>query len=48
MRLSPQTGKQDCHILDFVDSHGRVAGMFSTPSLFGLDPNEITPGMLTA
>jgi ATP-dependent helicase IRC3 len=45
MRLSPQTGKEDCHILDFVDSHGRVAGMFSTPSLFGLDPNEIQTGM---
>jgi ATP-dependent helicase IRC3 len=45
MRLSPQTGKEDCHILDFVDSHGRVSGMFSTPSLFGLDPNEIQTGM---
>ncbi|KIM25467.1 hypothetical protein M408DRAFT_74291 [Serendipita vermifera MAFF 305830] len=44
MRLSPNTGKEDCHILDFVDAQGRVAGTFSTPSLFGLDPQEITPG----
>ncbi|PVG01933.1 P-loop containing nucleoside triphosphate hydrolase protein [Serendipita vermifera] len=44
MRLSSQTGKEDCHILDFVDTQGRVAGMFSTPTLFGLDPNEILPG----
>ena len=45
MRLSPKTGKEDCHILDFVDAQGRVAGTFSTPSLFGLDPQEMTPGM---
>ncbi|KAG8852738.1 hypothetical protein FRB91_006049 [Serendipita sp. 411] len=44
MRLSPQTGKEDCHIIDFVDTHGRVAGTFSTPSLLGLDPTEIMPG----
>lgn len=44
MRQSHSTGKEDCHIIDFVDSRGRVAGMFSTPSLFGLHPNEILPG----
>ncbi|KAG8820411.1 hypothetical protein FRC17_010158 [Serendipita sp. 399] len=44
MRLSP--GKEDCHIIDFVDSRGRVAGTFSTPTLLGLDPSEIMPGML--
>jgi hypothetical protein len=48
MRPSPNTGKDDCHILDFVDAQGRVAGTFSTPSLFGLDPHEMTPGILRA
>ncbi|KAI0348569.1 P-loop containing nucleoside triphosphate hydrolase protein [Trametopsis cervina] len=41
MRLSPNTGKEDCHIIDFVDSMGRVAGLVSIPHLFGLDPTEI-------
>ncbi|GJE87676.1 DEAD/DEAH box helicase [Phanerochaete sordida] len=36
MRLSP--GKTDCHIIDFVDSSTRVAGVVSVPTLFGLDP----------
>uniref|UniRef100_A0A0W0F5M0 P-loop containing nucleoside triphosphate hydrolase protein n=1 Tax=Moniliophthora roreri TaxID=221103 RepID=A0A0W0F5M0_MONRR len=42
MRLSPDTGKKDCRIIDLVDSLSRVAGVVSTPSLFGLEPNEIT------
>ncbi|OSD03148.1 P-loop containing nucleoside triphosphate hydrolase protein [Trametes coccinea BRFM310] len=42
MRLSPDTGKQDCRIIDFVDSQERVAGVISSPTLFGLDPNEVT------
>ncbi|KAL5519063.1 IRC3 [Sanghuangporus vaninii] len=41
MRLSPQTGKEDCHIIDFVDSTSRVPGIVSTPTLFGLSPDEI-------
>lgn len=41
MRLSPESGKEDCRIIDFVDSNARVAGVISTPSLFGLDPNEV-------
>ncbi|KAG6856640.1 hypothetical protein H0H87_002230 [Tephrocybe sp. NHM501043] len=41
MRLSPDTGKQDCRIIDFVDSTTRVAGVVSTPTLFGLSPGEI-------
>ena len=39
MRLSPNTGKGDCRIIDFVDSNARVNGVISAPSLFGLDPN---------
>ncbi|KAF5384896.1 hypothetical protein D9615_001480 [Tricholomella constricta] len=41
MRLSADTGKQDCRIIDFVDSTTRVAGVVSTPTLFGLQPEEI-------
>ncbi|KAI0735086.1 P-loop containing nucleoside triphosphate hydrolase protein [Earliella scabrosa] len=42
MRLSPSTGKEDCRIIDFVESQERVAGVVSTPTLFGLDPSELT------
>ncbi|KAJ7125631.1 P-loop containing nucleoside triphosphate hydrolase protein [Mycena crocata] len=42
MRLSPGTGKQDCRIIDFVDSASRVSGIVSVPTLFGLDPNTIS------
>ena len=41
MRLSAGTGKEDCRIIDFVDSTTRVAGVVSTPTLFGLDPGEM-------
>ncbi|KAJ3551331.1 hypothetical protein NM688_g4763 [Phlebia brevispora] len=41
MRLSPATGKDDCHIIDFVDSNSRVPGVVSIPTLFGLDPSEV-------
>lgn len=44
MRLSPETGKEDCRIIDFVDSAARVSGVVSTPSLFGLDPSEVIDG----
>ncbi|KIY45830.1 P-loop containing nucleoside triphosphate hydrolase protein [Fistulina hepatica ATCC 64428] len=52
MRLSPDTGKTDCRIIDFVDNAARVAGVITTPTLFGLDPNEVkiedeTPDSLT-
>ncbi|KAH7925214.1 P-loop containing nucleoside triphosphate hydrolase protein [Leucogyrophana mollusca] len=41
MRQSPATGKVDCRVIDFVDSTNRVAGVVSTPTLFGLDPAEV-------
>lgn len=44
MRQSPGTGKEDCRIIDFVDSTNRVAGVISTPTLFGLDPGEVIDG----
>lgn len=44
MRLSPTTGKEDCRIIDFVDS-SRRAGVVCTPSLFGLDPSEVVDGV---
>ena len=39
MRQSP--GKEDCRIIDFVDSFSRVDGVVSIPNLVGLDPEEI-------
>lgn len=47
MRLSPQTGKTDCHIIDFVDSTSRISGIVTSPTLFGLDPDEIFDCTLT-
>lgn len=44
MRQSPSTGKVNCRIIDFVDSTNRVAGVVSTPTLFGLDPEELIDG----
>jgi ATP-dependent helicase IRC3 len=38
MRLSP--GKKDCHVIDMVGTI-RVQGIVTTPTLFGLDPNEV-------
>lgn len=46
MRLSPSTGKTDCHIIDFVDTVSRVGGIVSTPTLFGLDPDQIIEGKI--
>ena len=44
MRLSPGTGKQDCHIIDFVESTKRVVGVVSAPTLLGLDPTTVVDG----
>lgn len=41
MRLSPNTGKQDCHVIDFVDSTNRIVGIVNAPTLFGLDPETV-------
>ncbi|KIO24974.1 hypothetical protein M407DRAFT_25721 [Tulasnella calospora MUT 4182] len=41
MRLSPNTDKTDCRIIDFVDSLNRVGGIVSAPTLFGLEPDEV-------
>ncbi|KAJ6519770.1 P-loop containing nucleoside triphosphate hydrolase protein [Mycena sanguinolenta] len=41
MRLSPDTGKRDCRIIDFVDSTSRMSGIVSVPTLFGLDPDTV-------
>ncbi|GJJ13898.1 hypothetical protein Clacol_008155 [Clathrus columnatus] len=45
MRLSPDTNKTDCHIIDFVDSVSRIPGIISIPTLFGLDIDEDIQGM---
>jgi len=45
MRLSPGSGKKDCHIIDFADAMNRIPGLVCTPTLFGLDPETIIDGM---
>ncbi|KAF9822124.1 hypothetical protein IEO21_00118 [Rhodonia placenta] len=47
MRLSPDTGKEDCRIIDFVNSQNAVPGVISAPTLFGLDPSEVVDGECT-
>ena len=44
MRLSPETGKKDCQVIDFVDIAGQTPDFMSTPILFGLDPSETVDG----
>lgn len=44
MRFSPTTGKEDCRIIDFVDSKGHVSDVVCTLTLFGLDPSEVIDG----
>jgi ATP-dependent helicase IRC3 len=41
MRLSPETEKNDCRIIDFVDVMEGMNGVVGTPTLFGLNPSEI-------
>jgi ATP-dependent helicase IRC3 len=43
LRLSPQTGKTDCLILDMVGNFER--GLVCTPTLFGLDPHMMVEGV---
>lgn len=38
LRLSPETGKKDCLIIDLVGNH--TQGLVCAPTLFGLDPAE--------
>ncbi|KAI0257368.1 P-loop containing nucleoside triphosphate hydrolase protein [Lactifluus subvellereus] len=44
VRQSPRTGKQDCHVIDFVDSINRVVGIVGAPTLIGLDPTIVANG----
>ncbi|RXW20633.1 hypothetical protein EST38_g5219 [Candolleomyces aberdarensis] len=41
LRLSPETGKEDCHIIDYVDTVNRVSSVMSVPTLLGLDPMKL-------
>lgn len=40
LRLSPDTGKIDCRLIDVLDNVGRVNGMVTVPTLFGLSLEE--------
>lgn len=39
LRLSPDTQKVDCLIIDLVGNHTR--GIICTPTLFGIDPSYV-------
>lgn len=41
LRLSPGTGKEDCHIIDIVDNVARSNGMLVSPTLWGLTHDEL-------
>jgi ATP-dependent helicase IRC3 len=41
LRLSPDTGKEYCHIIDVVDSVNRANGMLVSPTLFGLSHDDL-------
>ncbi|KAK8861366.1 hypothetical protein IAR55_002185 [Kwoniella newhampshirensis] len=40
LRLSPETGKEDCYIIDVVDSVASANGMIVSPTLLGLSHEE--------
>ncbi|KAK4052263.1 putative ATP-dependent helicase IRC3 [Microbotryomycetes sp. JL221] len=46
LRLSPDTNKQDCLIIDMVGNVDQ--GLVCTPTLFGLDPNDVIEAESTA
>ncbi|GAA5962963.1 hypothetical protein JCM3765_006731 [Sporobolomyces pararoseus] len=48
LRLSPETGKEDCLVIDMVASGERAGGMVCTPSLFGVDPEADIEGQSTS
>ncbi|WVQ94456.1 hypothetical protein IAU59_001535 [Kwoniella sp. CBS 9459] len=41
LRLSPNTGKENCHLIDIVDSVGRANGMLVSPTLWGLSHEDV-------
>lgn len=41
LRLSPESGKTDCHIIDLVDSVANANGLIVTPTLLGLSLDEM-------
>lgn len=44
LRLSPDTGKENCLIIDLVGNS--TAGVVCTPTLFGIDPDTVVEGEL--
>ncbi|RDB19955.1 putative mitochondrial ATP-dependent helicase irc3 [Hypsizygus marmoreus] len=41
MQCSPDTGKENCLVMDLVDSAPRKPGIICTATMFGLDPTEV-------
>ncbi|GAA5893108.1 hypothetical protein JCM6882_003888 [Rhodosporidiobolus microsporus] len=48
LRLSPETGKKDCLLIDLVGNSTSAGGVVCTPTLFGLDPDEKVEGLSTS
>ncbi|KAI0752340.1 P-loop containing nucleoside triphosphate hydrolase protein [Daedaleopsis nitida] len=40
LRLSPETGKHDCRVIDFVDRYENVMGIVTLPRLFAVEPDS--------
>ncbi|GAA6008126.1 hypothetical protein JCM10207_007038 [Rhodosporidiobolus poonsookiae] len=47
LRLSPDSGKEDCLVIDLVGNSASSGGVVCTPTLFGLDPNDPIEGQTT-
>ncbi|TYJ54631.1 hypothetical protein B9479_004665 [Cryptococcus floricola] len=41
LRLSPETGKSDCYIVDVVDGVSKSNGLVVTPTLLGISPEDV-------
>ncbi|ODO09276.1 hypothetical protein I350_02876 [Cryptococcus amylolentus CBS 6273] len=41
LRLSPETGKSDCYIIDVIDGVSKTNGLVVTPNLLGLSPEDV-------
>jgi ATP-dependent helicase IRC3 len=39
LRLSKETGKSNCYVIDFVENTSRVSDVVSLPTLLGLAPD---------
>lgn len=43
LRLSPNTGKENCQVIDLVDTLSRSNGMLVSPTLWGISHDDLPP-----